>query len=238
MDYTIYKQQPIALEKIPMKKPYNPFFKFSLFLLLAITTQVKAIPTTTNCKHVLSQSSQQWVDDYSEKNNSTTLSMLQAIKLYGNCYDKNLDTIKKKLDASGRGPLMGANAQFNDLQQALEHFTHSALAISAGGGTYDRLSAAFSMLYLKQFRQHFYQAYLKKSKALLNNPQALAKAKTYFSNQLKALSASEKKRLSSEFDKVLQLASATKTIPLILLYHHAIALLQSPVDSPFAPPPF
>jgi len=224
----------MKLSAIVMKN----FYYLIMLLLLTIVNYANAAANPEDCKVVLSKSSNQWINNYTEPRQGSTLDIIRAIKIYGDCYDKKHDASKQKLVEQERGPMMGANAYFKDLEQALEQFTKSALKVAATGGSYDRISASLAFLYLKQFRYHFYQNYFDKPHQAANSSQEIAKAKAYFSNQLKSLQPAAREKLRREFGQVYMLATFNKIIPPIIVYRYAISLLQSSEEPPFAPPPF
>jgi hypothetical protein len=109
------------------------------------------------CAQILQMSSSDWVAKITGIDDSNADGQLRGIRVYGNCYDQRTDRLKASLAKSGKGPLMGASANFRDFDQALQKFAAKALAESESPA--DAVKTAYAALYEKQFRYAFYQSY-------------------------------------------------------------------------------
>ena len=87
---------------------------------------------------------------------------LRGIASYGRCYDERTDRLAASLAKTGKGPLMGAKADFRNFESVIAAFTAKALA-----PTPDPVKSAYAALYEKQFRYAFYQDFEPKAPGAL-----------------------------------------------------------------------
>jgi len=182
--------------------------------------------------------STQWVANFTAKKGEDAQSKLRAISAYGKCYDARTDQLAASLGKSGTGPLMGANGDFRDFDQAVKSFMASALAITDPPA--DELKSAYATLYEKQFRYDFLRTYSKK-KSHPNplTPEELEEtgnAKTQFGQELDSLPVDKMRELHAAFSKMFD-APITDSMKL-QIYRFAIFVLEPPTAKPFSPPPF
>jgi hypothetical protein len=195
------------------------------------------------CPEILQKTSQDWITYFEEKsahaaadNTSTTL---RAIAAYGKCYDTRTNHLAAVLSKSGKGPLMGARGNFGDFQKALDDLTARALAASdKKPGTPE---AAYAALYEKQFRYEFYQGYTQKSQTKRpltpEESDEFSKAKNRFGELLGLLPEDQAHIVHAAFSEIF-VTGAVNDVTKLEVYRYAISLLESPKDTPFAPPPF
>lgn len=216
---------------------------FSLLLTLVTSSALAmskppavSIPAA-ECKKILKQNSSDWIKTYTTQHGDTTIDIVMAISQYSHCFEKKLDKLQKQLSIAGHGPLMGANANFRDLQDALEKFTNTVLKESAGGGSYDNLRASYARLYEKQFHYYFVQHYVNSAKPPVAHENEIEKAKKYLADLLSKPATNSAQGVKKSFDELASIAKHNG-IPEIKVYEYAIMLLQSPAAKPFSPPPF
>jgi hypothetical protein len=127
-----------------------------------------------------------------------------------------------------------------DMQSTLQKFTTLALAASASGGTYDRISTAYATLYQKQFRYQFYMGYMHLNQELLAvaDPDQLNRAKERLGELISRQTGKQGENLQDAFDQFRTAAVEGCGIPALNVYDYAITILQSPADPPFSKPPF
>jgi hypothetical protein len=194
------------------------------------------------CTQILQMTSTQWVTHFTAKKGAKkddeTPFTLRAIAVYGKCYDARTDHLAATLGKSGTGPLMGANGNFRDFDQAVNNFMAKALAITdppAG-----ELKSAYAALYEKQFRYDFLRNYGKKnSHPSPLTPEELEEtgnAKTQFGQELDALPTDKMRELHAAFSKMFD-APISDSLKL-QVYRFAIFVLEPPSAKPFSPPPF
>lgn len=135
------------------------------------TAKTEADQLGLSCAQILKMTSTEWIDHFVDHfaPGADTLTAIteRAILAYGKCYDARTDRLAAALKRSGRGPLMGAMGNFQDLETGIQNFTAIALEDSqpAQPGPADaqklELKTAYAKLYQKQFRYAFYQSYEK-----------------------------------------------------------------------------
>ena len=228
-------------------------FALQFALVLAPTGFAQAKPAQTkvadadrlglSCAQILQMTSTAWVAHFAEKagnaNNAIAPTAVRAITAYGKCYDARTNQVAASLGKSGRGPLMGALGNFRDFQKALDDFTTKALSVSnKPPGTQE---VAYAALYEKQFRYEFYQRYEQRisgNRALTAEESAeYSKAKNRFGEFLGLLPEDQAHIIHAAFSHIFDGAPVTDVTKLEL-YRFAISVLESPKDTPFAPPPF
>jgi hypothetical protein len=209
-------------------------------IVIAIILSAQAYSAQIGCQRMLKYSSRNWVDTYcieSAHHNCNTMDIVNALSLYGTCYIKRTLLLKQKLDLNGTGPLMGANANYNDFSRQLNDFTTLALKATSGEGTYDTIRTAYAQLYQNQFAYLFYQSYIKAvSNHEPQNKRALAqlnRAKHYLEHCMKRLPS-----VRVSFNKLMIRHKGVSPIPELSIYLYAISILQSAADPEFSPPPF
>jgi hypothetical protein len=194
------------------------------------------------CPQILKMSSTEWIS-YSVDKAGTPADKQgaapRAIASYGKCYEERTNHLAATLGKSGRGPLMGANGNFRDLQKALDDFTLKALAGTKTAE--DSQKAAFVHLYEKQFRYQFYQSYSQKD--FLTRPltpdelDEMTKAKNRFGEVLGILPEESLHSVHAAFRQIFDVAPVTNLTKLEI-YRYAIFVLAPSKDRPFSPPPF
>jgi hypothetical protein len=214
----------------------KPLKNFGLAVVLAF---FPACILAQNCAAVLKQTSNQYIDATSEKSGGSTLARIAAIQAYQACYQDKINTLKNQLDQSGQGPLMGARGDFGDMQNALTALTTYALKITATGGTYDSVKAAYAKLYALQFTNAFYQSYVV-SKDQAFDATDLNKAQNMLHAELSNYSAEEQNQFEQFFDTFLSAFSMVKSFKQSAYpaYQYALWILQSPASSTLINPVF
>jgi hypothetical protein len=190
------------------------------------------------CTQILQKTSTEWVAYFTSKKGEDTQSKLRAIAAYGKCYDARTDQLAVTLGKSGTGPLMGANGDFRDFDEAVKGFMAKALTITDPPA--DELKSAHAALYEKQFRYDFLRTYgRKKSHPNPLTPEELEEtgnAKTQFGQELDSLPVDKMRELHAAFSKMFD-APITDSMKL-QIYRFAIFVLEPPSAKPFSPPPF
>ena len=191
------------------------------------------------CTQILQMPSADWIKKFTAARDATPPTTIQAITAYGKCYDARTARLAAALAKSGKGPLMGARANFRDFQHALDDFTAKALA-STDPPTDDPKKAC-AALYTKQFRYAFYLQYEQKN---FNPPpltpeesDAFTKSKNHFGELLGLLPEEKIHLLHSAFGQIFA-AGGVPDATKVAVYLYAIYLLESPADPPYSPPPF
>jgi len=193
------------------------------------------------CTQILQMTSTQWVARFTAKkvaNEDGKPFTLRAIATYGKCYDARTNQLAAALAKNGTGPLMGANRDFRDFDQAVMGFMAKGLAITDPPA--DELKSAYAALYEKQFRYEFLRA--RRQKNSHPNPltpeelEETGNAKTQFGQELDALPIDKMRELHAAFSKMFDapLSDSMK----LQIYRFAIFVLEPPSAKPFAPPPF
>src|ERR1700735_1199304 len=190
---------------------------------------------------------------------------LRAISSYGKCYDARTDRLAASLGQSGKGPLMGVRGNFRDFEAAVKNFTAIALGVTHPPD--DSVKTAYAALYEKQFRYAFYQSYQQKpvkepppaakgadsapagaattapgtaaqpdaSATRITDPMTLAKNR--FGDFLEVLPEDKRREVHIAFGEIFEKGGIADQWKLEV-YHYPIAILESPKDKPFSPPPF
>jgi len=182
--------------------------------------------------------STQWVAHFSQTKGQADEATLRAIAAYGKCYDVRTDRLAATLGKNGAGPLMGANGNFRDFEQAVKDFMAKALSITDPPA--DDLKSAYSALYEKQFRYEFLQTYRRKTSE--PNPltpeelDEIGNAKTQFGQELDSLPTDKMREIHAAFSKIfdVHLSDSMK----LRVYRFAIFILEPHSAKPFSPPPF
>ncbi len=187
------------------------------------TDAVFAYSMEAYCNKVMSSPSKDWI--------AKQKVILDGIKQYSDCYQGKLDDTLRKLNDSGKGPLMGANGDFRDMQSALQAFTDAGLtAIQAND-----VHRAYVSLYQQQFRNYFYQAYQSPSKLPKATVEQVNVAKAIFENELNTLSqATDLRKLFNDFYN----EATNLGMPTVEIYRHAAFVLQKPDSKITIPAPF
>jgi hypothetical protein len=190
------------------------------------------------CTQILQMTSTQWVTNFTAKKTGDTQSRLRAIAAYGKCYDARTDQLAAALAKGGTGPLMDANGDFRDFDQAVKSFMAKALTITDPPA--DELKSAYATLYEKQFRYDFLRTYSKKksqpSPLTAEELEETGNAKTQFGQELDSLPVDKMRELHAAFSKMFD-APITDAMKL-QIYRFAIFVLEPPAAKPFSPPPF
>lgn len=175
------------------------------------------------CNKVMSTPSKQWITK--QKN------LLDGIHRYSDCYQGKLDDTLRQLNASGKGPLMGANGDFRDMQASLQKFTDAGLAAIQA----DDAHRAYVALYQQQFRNYFYQSYQSQPKLPKATPVQVKVAEAIFEKELNQLpQAADLKKLFNDF-----YSDATNLgMPTVEIYRHAAFVLQKSDSKMSIPAPF
>jgi len=228
----------------PMKSIYS--IAVALILLLRVAsfpaqTQNQSSPDGLGltCAQILKMSSTEWVKKFTAAKGATAEATIEAIPAYGKCYDARTNRLAAALAKSGKGPLMGARANFRDFDRALNDFAAKALA--ATNPPADEAKKAYAALYAKEFRYDFYREYEQKN---FNPPpltreesDAFTKAKNHFGELLGLLPEDQMHQLHRSFGEIFAgggVPDATK----LAVYRYSIFLLESPAEPPHSPPPF
>jgi hypothetical protein len=225
----------------------------AIFASLLLTPHAVALPQAPKtqasnpdrlgltCAQILQMTSTQWIANFTAKKGEKgddTQSKLRAIAAYGKCYDARTDQLAATLAKSGTGPLMGANGDFRDFDEAVKGFMAKALAITDPPA--DELKSTYGALYEKQFRYEFLRTYSKKkSHPSPLTPEELEEtgnAKTQFGQELDSLPVDKMRELHAAFSKMFD-APITDSMKL-QIYRFAIFVLEPPSAKPFSPPPF
>ena len=120
------------------------------------------------CAQILQMSSSDWIAKITAMDASRLDGQIRGMRTYGRCYDERTDRLAASLAKTGKGPLMGARADFRDFDAALKDFTAKALSYveapadpgkSALATLYGPVKSAYAALYEKQFRYEFYEEY-------------------------------------------------------------------------------
>ena len=191
------------------------------------------------CAQVLQMSSSDWVKKFNAAKDATASSTIQAIAVYGKCYDARTTRLAAALGKSGKGPLMGARGNFRDFEKALNDF--SAKALVATDPPADALKKAFAVLYEKQFRYEFYRQYEQNN----FNPPPLTpeesldftKSKNHFGELLGLLPEDKTHELHAAFGEIFA-AGGVPDPTKVAVYRYCIFLLESPTAEPYSAPPF
>jgi hypothetical protein len=191
------------------------------------------------CSQILQMTSDAWVKKFTAAKGTGVPSTIQAITVYGKCYDARTNRLAASLGKSGKGPLMGARGNFGDFEHALNDFAAKALVASEPPA--DSVKKAYAALYEKQFRYNFYREYEQKN---FNPPpltpeesDAFAKAKNHFGELLGLLPEDKLHELHSAFGEIFA-ASGVPDATKVAVYRYAIFLLESPAETPYSPPAF
>lgn len=192
----------------------------------------------TPCEQVLQSPSLSWIQTYTQSHGTSTLEQVKAILRYEFCYSQALNQRKAALNKSGKGPLMGANGSFRDLEIALTNFTQEAIKPCGQSGDRVRLQRAYAELYQLQFRDYFYRSYEKTHPMPSVDAKRLNKAKAQLADLLKNTPPPEAAQLKMYFDQFRQVAIQANAMPEDRVYEYAVMVLQR--KGPIAPsaPPF
>jgi hypothetical protein len=205
--------------------------------LLLIGLLIPATLQAQNCSIILKQASGHFINTQSEKNGGSTLAIVKAIHTYKSCYQARIEATQKQLAVSGRGPLMGAQGNFKDMESALKQLTDYALKVTATGGSYDQIKVAYTKLYALQFKNAFYQSYLVSKKQKVDSAQ-LYQAQNRFHKMILNYSKDEQIQLEQLFDVFeTSLAQGLNLSP-YPAYIYAMTILQSPASSTVINPVF
>jgi hypothetical protein len=191
------------------------------------------------CTQILQMTSDGWVKKFTAAKDATAPSTIQAISVYGKCYDTRTNRLAAALGKSGKGPLMGARGNFADFEHALNDFTAKALATTEPPA--DAQKKAYATLYDKQFRYDFYREYEQKNfnppPLTLEESDAFTKAKNHFGELLGLLPEDKMHDLHRAFGEIFA-AGGVPDATKLAVYRYAIFLLESPAETPYSPPPF
>lgn len=219
----------------------NIFKQINLLVLILFTVSaIAAAPVAPDCSQVLGASSDKFIEQYSSQNGGNGYSVQDAIKLYSDCYTSKINVLSNWLAKSGRGPLMGANGDFHDMENALNTFTKTALAATAGGGSYDAIKAAYAYLYALQFSYDFYEQYVHPEKNIHDDDHSsdVLKANSYLQDSIDKLPENRREGVQASFYAFETAAVRVNGLSILKVYQYAIFILQSPEDQPYSPPPF
>ena len=212
--------------------------KLKTFGLALLFTLLPSFIMASNCGKILKQPSQLFINLEAEKNGGSTKARVNAIQHYQTCYQEKIDQLKNQLDHSGQGPLMGARGDFEEVENALNELTDYALKITATGGTYDQIKAAYAKLYALQFKNVFYQSYLVSKNKTGDNAQ-LRQAKNRLYAQLFHYSRDKQNQFNKYFDTFQTSLSRVQGFnSSYLAYQYALWILQSPASSTLINPIF
>jgi hypothetical protein len=191
------------------------------------------------CERVLQFPSTEWVEKFHQRRDKSRQGTLRALAAYARCYDARTNRLAETLARKGTGPLMGAAANFSQVDQRLVDFTAEALA--AAEPPADVVKSAFAGLYEKQFRYRFYLSYAHRqrepSPATQEEVQELARAKHRLGELLSALPDAKALEVHAAFGEIFSSIPVSDSIRLDA-YRFAIFLLEPPSAPPFSPPPF
>jgi hypothetical protein len=227
------------------------------------------------CAQILAMTSTDWVAHFNEQvgektgseNKTSSEITIRALAAYGQCYDARTNRLAASLGKSGKGPLMGARANFRDFEQALNEFTAKALA--ATDPPADAVKKAYASLYEKQFRYDFYRSYAEQTPkapvqpaktpaanspakpapstatppatttppATLDDADPFTNAKNRFGELLNSLSDEKLREIHKAFGGIFSGGPVSNDTKLAV-YHYAIFCLEPSSATPFSPPPF
>ena len=200
-----------------------------------------------NCLQILQMTSTQWVAHFNEKFTPTkpkdaelsaSDKTLRAIAAYARCYDARTTRLADQARKSGGNALLAASIEFRNFDQALQSFAQKALAGAEPPA--DAVKGAYAGLYAMQFRYGFYRERQQKSftptQATAEELEQLGNAKNRLGELLDDLPPQKMKDLHAAFSHIFetQVTDTTK----LAVYRFAIFCLESPSETPFAPPPF
>lgn len=210
------------------------------------------------CAEILKMTSQDWILHYNEKTHQGSQNnprgVLDAIAVFGRCYDARTDRLAASLAKAGKGPRAAALKNFRLFDQGLKDFTSKAFAMKQASP--DSQQFAYAMLYQKRFRYEFYQSYEQKTpngfppKPASTAPSAttaetqapddaaeFAKAKNHFGELLGMLPGDQRREIHAAFGRLLSNNSVSQDFKLDV-YRYAIFLVERDPAKPFGPPPF
>ena len=174
------------------RKPIATIAGLLLFAAAIPAQRGPAHPTNDQlgltCAQILAMPSTDWVAKFRAVKGSEASITIRAIAAYGKCYDARTDQLASSLGRSGKGPLMGARGDFQDLEKSIKVFEVKALVDSQPPA--DPVKKAYATLYEKQFRYEFYESYQPKPAAAppgkpeegANPPQRSSSTSTSISN--------------------------------------------------------
>lgn len=177
------------------------------------------------CNQVMSTSSQNWIAKQKET--------LDGINRYSDCYMGKLDDTLRKLNEAGKGPLMGANGDFNDMQLALQKFTDTGLDATQANQT----TRAYVGLYQQQFRNYFYQGYQAHPLLPTATSDQVSAAKAILEKELALFPEKKSSELKQLFNDFYNEAT-NLGMPPIAIYRHATFILKKPGSDLVIPAPF
>jgi hypothetical protein len=227
---------------------------FSVLLLLIFTFSNSAGAQTRagskldpdrlgmTCTQILAMTSTDWVVYFLKKTNQISMNdergILQAIAVYGKCYDARTDAQAATLGRNGKGPTKAQRMDFARFEEALKDFT--AVAQSAALPPPDEQYKAYAALYAKEFRYKFYRSYESRKIHVAPAPEdfdALGLAKNHFGELLSALPEDKMHGVHAAFGQIFEKNTLAEEWRLEI-YRYAISLLEPPSATPFSPPPF
>ncbi len=179
-----------------------------------------------------------WVARFQKERGATPQAAVRAIGVYGRCYDERTDHVAALLARKRAGPSKSALADFAGFEDAVKHFTQTAIADAQPAPGATRIACAH--LYEKQFRYEFYREYQTKN---LNPPLTPAqdleftKAKNRFGELLGGLPDANAHQVHAAFGEIVGIHQVSMAIK-FALYRYAVFLLEPPSGKPFSPPPF
>lgn len=115
------------------------------------------------CTQILDLSSAAWVKKFTDEKGGGPDETVRSIETYGKCYDARTDQLAASLRRTGKGALMRARTNFQNVEKAINAFTAKALIESQPPA--DRVKTAYAALYEKEFRYEFYESYEPKGSA-------------------------------------------------------------------------
>jgi len=190
------------------------------------------------CAQMLQMSSTEWVGKFNREKGATPEATARATAAYGKCYDARTDGLAASLVRKRAAPPKSARTNFAGFENALKEFALKAMADAQSPP--DATKSAYIVLYEKQFRYEFYQAYAQKNPNAALTPEQsdqYGKAKNRFGELLGLLPEERAHEVHEAFGEIV--GTHEVSLPMKLaLYRYAIFILEPPSEKPFAPPPF
>lgn len=190
------------------------------------------------CTQVLAMSSTDWVAKFQKERGPAPQATIEAIGVYGKCYDERTDRLAELLARKRAGPTKNAAADFAGFEDAVSAFTKAAIADAQTAPSETKI--AYARLYEKQFRYEVYREYEQKNLQPRLTPEEnvdFTKAKNRFGELVGVLPDAKAHQVHAAFGEIVGVHQISMAIKLAV-YRYAIFVLEPPTEKPFAPPPF
>lgn len=190
------------------------------------------------CEQILAMSSTDWMAKFQKEQGRAPQEAIEAIDVYGKCYDERTDRLAALLARKRTGPTKNAAADFTGFEDAVSAFTKTAIADAQTAPSETKI--AYARLYEKQFRYEFYREYEQKNLQPRLTPVEdveFTKAKNRFGELVGVLPYAKAHQVHGAFGEIVGVHQISMAIKLAV-YRYAIFVLEPPTEKPFAPPPF